>query len=188
MPLDFAKVGPNPVSSTQRPRGTRFGAPAPRLSRPLERQLQDVTTAHYKLKKSKQYDAPQKRTGITTPNAKTKCRNDFCTDTRPFRPDAGLENLATLKVKMAVPLDLRIRNVACLSLDSLWLLPINLKPINYSVEISIGIKVRRNTRELKSLNLLQGDGTLRPDVAPAAIPPMHPALQSVLQHLFENFQ
>ncbi|KAK3749071.1 hypothetical protein RRG08_034046 [Elysia crispata] len=103
MPLDFAKVGPNPVSSTQRPRGTRFGAPAPRLSRPLERQLQDVTTAHYKLKKSKQYDAPQKRTGITTPNAKTKCRNDFCTDTRPFRPDAGRRQCLQAKADRPQP-------------------------------------------------------------------------------------
>ncbi|KAK3803014.1 hypothetical protein RRG08_051222 [Elysia crispata] len=34
--------------------------------------------------------------------------------------------------------------------------------------------VRRNTRELKSLNLLQRDGTLRPDVAQAAVPPMYP--------------
>ena len=36
-------VGPNLVSSTQRPRGARFGASAPRLSRPLERQLQVCT-------------------------------------------------------------------------------------------------------------------------------------------------
>ncbi|KAK3763022.1 hypothetical protein RRG08_050136 [Elysia crispata] len=36
------------------------------------------------------------------------------------------------------------------------------------------LRVRRNTRELKGLNLLQRNGTLRPDVVQAAIPPMHP--------------